>query len=222
MDVLLHSERILLYLCKNFQMRSFSILFLFLLFLAGCNEQGKEKGKLQAKAQPAIPAVSRHSEEFNRATSSMLSQYYHLSEKFVQWDSSAITSETRELQVRLDSLYLQDLSKETATKAKALLGETKLHLKPLTMEKGDLQAKRAHFNKASDGLFRFLQLVKFDRQPLFLQKCPMAFNDTGTGIWISNLDTIRNPYLGMHHPYYKSGMLHCGENKEILDYTGNN
>jgi hypothetical protein len=46
----------------------------------------------------------------------------------------------------------------------------------------------------------------------------MAFNDTETAQWLSKTEDIRNPYLGLHHPKYKSGMLECGEVKDSIDY----
>ncbi len=46
----------------------------------------------------------------------------------------------------------------------------------------------------------------------------MAFNDTESGIWMSAQSDIRNPYLGTKHQKYKSGMLHCGETKDSLNF----
>jgi len=48
----------------------------------------------------------------------------------------------------------------------------------------------------------------------------MAFNDSEAGVWVSKEEAIRNPYLGLHHPYYKSGMVECGETKDVVNFTG--
>jgi hypothetical protein len=46
----------------------------------------------------------------------------------------------------------------------------------------------------------------------------MAFNDNEAAIWLSKTPQIRNPYLGLHHPRYKSGMIDCGETKDSLRF----
>jgi hypothetical protein len=60
--------------------------------------------------------------------------------------------------------------------------------------------------------------VRYDESTIYLQECPMAFNDTDPGLWLSKTSDIRNPYLGVQHPKYKSGMLECGETKDSLDF----
>ncbi len=62
----------------------------------------------------------------------------------------------------------------------------------------------------------FLKTVNYEGPKLFLQNCPMAFNDTESANWISNSEEIVNPYLGKNHPKYKGGMLHCGEIKDTI------
>ena len=48
----------------------------------------------------------------------------------------------------------------------------------------------------------------------------MAFNDNEEGLWLSKTSKIRNPYLGLHHPKYKGGMISCGETKDTLNFQG--
>jgi hypothetical protein len=47
----------------------------------------------------------------------------------------------------------------------------------------------------------------------------MAFNDTEPGDWLSETDSIRNPYLGLHHPKYGKAMIDCGQTKSTIDFT---
>jgi hypothetical protein len=49
----------------------------------------------------------------------------------------------------------------------------------------------------------------------------MPFNDTGRAVWLSKSDTLRNPYLGLHHPRYGSGMLECGTQEATIDFASN-
>ena len=84
----------------------------------------------------------------------------------------------------------------------------------------DLSVKRESLHALTQHLYDFLRAVRYDAKPLYLQKCPMAFNDTGEGVWLTDRgkDSIRNPYLGLHHPRYGKGMLECGENESTIDF----
>ncbi|MBS1925917.1 MAG: DUF3347 domain-containing protein [Bacteroidetes bacterium] len=62
----------------------------------------------------------------------------------------------------------------------------------------------------------FFQSINYEGKKLYLQHCPMAFNDTEGADWLSSSDEIINPYLGKKHPKYKAGMLHCGEIKDSV------
>jgi hypothetical protein len=64
-----------------------------------------------------------------------------------------------------------------------------------------------------------MRTIRYDESKIYLQECPMAFHDTAHGIWLSSKAEIRNPYLGLHHPKYKSGMLKCGETKDTLNFV---
>ncbi|HTE12434.1 MAG TPA: hypothetical protein VK645_16485, partial [Chitinophagaceae bacterium] len=59
----------------------------------------------------------------------------------------------------------------------------------------------------------------YDRQKLYHQHCPMAFNDDEEAWWISNSNKIINPYLGRKHPKYKATMEGCGDITDSLDFS---
>jgi hypothetical protein len=64
-----------------------------------------------------------------------------------------------------------------------------------------------------------MRTIRYDGGKIYLQECPMAFNETEPGVWLSSTDSIQNPYLGLHHPKYKGGMLECGATKDTLNFT---
>jgi hypothetical protein len=184
------------------------IIFFLLILLAGCNDTEK-------KPAPQIsPAQSKHSEAFNTSVENSLKAYDLLAEAFVQWDSVSIQRLAIELK--------QNLEKIDTSLAKGEPGRLTTVKRELTTIEGNhsLDVKRHALNLLSDHLFQYLNSVQYDKRELFLQECPMAFNDTDPGLWISGADTIRNPYLGMHHPKYKKGMVECGGNKDRINYTG--
>lgn len=79
-----------------------------------------------------------------------------------------------------------------------------------------MEQKRRAFHTVSQNMYDLLRTVQYDAETVYLQECPMAFNDDETGNWLSNTADIRNPYLGLHHPRYKNGMLECGETKDSI------
>jgi hypothetical protein len=166
-------------------------------------------------------AVSKHSAAFNSNIDKILTSYYALSEAFVNWDSVAINMRAAALKHDVDSADFSDLKKDTVIFTTAESYKTTLadDLSVLTGA-SDLTTKRHSFNSLSQNMYDLLRTVKYDGGKVYLQQCPMAFENTEpNGLWISKEEHIRNPYLGKKHPKYKAGMLECGETKETLDNT---
>ncbi len=171
------------------------------------------------KQQPL--AVGQHSDSFNVSMNKVLTSYYALTNDFVNWDSVAVTSHASELKTNLEGANFSELEKDTVihqtavTFIDAAKGELQTILQP-----ADLTTKRHALNNLSDNMYNLLRTIRYDRSKIYLQECPMAFNDTEPGVWLSESDSVRNPYLGLHHPKYKSGMLECGGPKDTLNFTG--
>lgn len=174
-----------------------------------------------APAQEALP-VSKHSEGFNAAVKGVLADYDKLTENFINWDSAA-TSATAALLVKdMDGLNLDEVKKDSGgiyETALTFVDNAKGELQTIVSEK-TIRPQREAFNNLTDNLRQFLNTVKYDREKLYLQECPMAFDDTKPGQWLSKKAEIRNPYLGLHHPTYGKGMLVCGETKQTINHTG--
>jgi hypothetical protein len=161
--------------------------------------------------------VSKYSDTLNQSINALLDSYYGLSEAFVNWDSSTIRSQTIALKGKVENLSLKEVQKDTAIyeTAASYQEEFKTNLSAIESNK-DLTEKRRAFHSLSQNMYDLLRTIQYDASKVFLQECPMAFNDTESGLWLSKTDAIRNPYLGLHHPKYKSGMLECGEVKDSL------
>lgn len=177
--------------------------------------------KDEAPKQQAI-AVSKHTPGFNHSVASALSHYYTMTEGFVKWDSAEVNNYAAQLKTKLDSFRLDDLKNDSSGIYETALGfvdNARNDAKAITTEAGFRQ-KREAFNSLSDNLYQFLNTVKYDREKLYLQECPMAFDDTKPGLWLSQKQEIRNPYLGLKDPRYGKGMLVCGETKQTINHTG--
>jgi hypothetical protein len=176
----------------------------------------KEEGP---KQQPL--SVSKHTDSFNVAVNKVLTSYYALTNDFVNWDSVAVSSHASDLKANLEAVNFDELKKDTiihqtaVTFIDASRGELETILQP-----ADLTTKRHALNNLSDNMYNLLRTIHYDRSKIYLQECPMAFNDAEPGVWLSNTDAVQNPYLGLHHPKYKGGMVECGGPRDTLNYTG--
>jgi len=75
-------------------------------------------------------------------------------------------------------------------------------------ESEDISVQREAFEKISRALIYWLRHYEIDTDALYLQHCPMAFDDEGAD-WISAEEEILNPYFG-------DQMLHCGLVEEVF------
>lgn len=180
----------------------------------------KKKPKDETPKQQPL-SVSEHSDSFNVSVNKMLTSYYSLTNDFVNWDSVSVANHAAELKANMEQVNFEELKKDTmihqtaVTFIDASKGELETILQP-----ADLGTKRRALNNLSDNMYNLLRTIHYDRSKIYLQECPMAFNDTEPGVWLSSTDSVRNPYLGLHHPKYKSAMLECGGAKDTLNYTG--
>lgn len=163
-------------------------------------------------------AVSKYSAAFNSSVDSLLEHYYAVSEALVNWDSNAVTGHAAAMLASVNSVAFTELKKDT------VIYETAVTYKEPIQKNGavlagnaSLDKKRLAFNALSQNMYDLLRTINYDNKTIYVQQCPMAFNDEETGTWLSKTEGIRNPYLGKHHPKYKAGMLECGETKEALN-----
>jgi hypothetical protein len=178
--------------------------------------RNKPKNELAASV---TPAVSKHGTEFNNSFNRVINHYYALSEAFVNWDEAGINSNTSALNSSIDSLNFDDIKNETVVLETANDYKTKLKKNVEQIaSSADITEKRRTFHTLSQNLYDLLRTVQYDAGTIYMQNCPMAFNDTEDGNWLSKTPDIRNPYLGLHHPKYRGGMLECGETKDSLGY----
>ncbi len=85
------------------------------------------------------------------------------------------------------------------------VGPMKAHTRNIA-EANAIETQRKQFFFLSELLIRNVQSLGSGGQSLFLQHCPMAFNNQG-GDWVSAQAQIMNPYFG-------DEMLHCGVVKD--------
>lgn len=190
------------------------LIYIPFLVLVACGGNKDEQAQNTETVATAPLTKSQNSDAFNSSFEAMLSDYYSLKDGMVKSTSSvasSVDSAANKLISSADSLKLTELKADEAivstaqsyaqgisAEAKALLGEK------------NLEAKRKAFQMISDQMYDLVRTVRYDRQVVYHQYCPMAFNDEGA-YWLSNNSEIMNPYFG-------NKMLHCGEVRDSLDF----
>ncbi|MEI6948303.1 DUF3347 domain-containing protein [Paraflavisolibacter sp. H34] len=179
----------------------------------------RKKPKEEGPRQQAV-VVSQHSDSFNVSVNKVLTAYYGLSDALVNWDSAAANRQAGALKASLEGANFNELKKDTPIYQTALsyIDASKAEAGTIA-EARDLTAKRRAFHNLSQNLYDLLRTIRFDEAKVYLQECPMAFNDEEQGLWLDKTEAIRNPYLGLHHPKYGKGMLECGSTKDTLNFT---
>lgn len=175
----------------------------------------------EAPRQQALTS-SKNSAVFNESFEQLLNSYFSLKEALADYDTGRANSAALQLIGFADSLKTNEIKgdstgdiKKTAAdfagtisgSAKGLRGEA------------DLTKKKHEFSMISEALYNLVRTVRYDRQKLYHQHCPMAFNDDEEAWWISNSNKIDNPYLGRKHPKYKATMKECGDITDSLDFS---
>lgn len=181
----------------------------------------KDTAVTEAPKQQAL-STSKNSQAFNDSFEKILNGYFALKEALADYDTTRANAAALALVGFADSLKTQEIKgdstgdiRRTASdfagtisgSAKGLKGET------------DLTKKKREFSMISEALYNLVRTVRYDRQKLYHQHCPMAFNDEEEAWWISNSNKIDNPYLGRKHPKYKAAMRDCGDITDSLDFS---
>lgn len=180
-----------------------------------------KKEQKEEPRQEAL-AVSKHSKDFNETIAGALNSYYALTDAFVNWDSTKVNAQANDLNQKLASVKLDDLKKDSSAilaTAQSFIDNAKGNTQDITMG-ASFEEKRHGLHNLTDNLYNFLRTVRYDESKLYLQECPMAFNDSEPGQWLSKTSEVRNPYLGVHHPKYGKSMISCGETKDTVNFIG--
>ncbi len=190
-----------------FFMKNFSIIAFILLLMACNSNDGNDK-----KASVQGPLVQKvNSEIFNQSFAQLMTDYYHLKDNFIIELDTNINVYARKLIKDADSLPVNQLNADTAiiSTARSFAESISAELNGMLKEK-NLEAKRKSFQMTSTELFDLIRAVKYDKEVIYLEHCPMAFNNDGAD-WLSNSSDIRNPYI-------PKKMLTCGEVKDSIDF----
>ena len=190
------------------------------LFPIGGGNSGHTSGET-----PKPIAVTKHTGVFNNSLARVLNAYYKMTEGFVNWDTASINQSASQLIMALDSVKTDELKKDTAKDADKIyltaadfVSNSKNETNNI-LQQSSIDKKREILNELTDNLRNLLITVKYDKNKVYYQECPMAFNDEMPGYWLSATSSVRNPYLGNKHPKYQATMLTCGKPKDSINFV---
>ena len=185
-------------------------IFMMLLFFVACNGNNDQVVENEIKKDEPL-TQSKNSELFNTQFDRFLNSYFHLKDALVLTNDTMAIASAQLLKTNADSLKLDELKadKSIIEMAKGYQESISAEAAALQGEK-DIEGKRKSFQVISDNLYDLVRTVRFDKQKLYHQFCPMAFNDQGA-YWLSPNSDIKNPYFGKK-------MLTCGEVKDSVDF----
>lgn len=197
-----------------------AIAFCFSCFLTACNSP--DNNAAENKASNSQRAASNNSDAFNQSFEKLLSSYYALKDALVEYDTAAANASSRKIANYANSLQTDEIKTDAPgtirETAKNYTGTINSAVNGL-LKKNNIPEKKKEFQVISDAMYGLAGTVKYDRQIIYHQRCPMAFNDDTEAFWLSNNSNIVNPYLGKKHPKYKAAMLECGEVTDSLGFS---
>ena len=160
--------------------------------------------------------VAKSGTDLDASISNLLKDYYGLRDALVDWDTSKANQRASALEQYSENLSLkgliadsslietaQNLATSIGSESKGFIGDT------------SIDEKRKDFNALTDEVYNLLRTVRYAAEPVFHIKCPMALKDSVEGYWLSNTNTIINPYLGKKHPSFQDKMLRVRRNRRL-------
>jgi len=181
-----------------------------LALLAACGGTNKKAAEIK-KDEPL--AASKNSSDFNNKFTSLLNSYYGLKDALAASNDTLAASQAKALTASAGNLNLKEAKADSSIieMADQYVGSVSAEAQALAAEP-TLEEKRKSFQMISDNMYDLVRTVHFDREIVYHQFCPMAFNDAGA-FWLSSSADIKNPYFGKK-------MLTCGEVKDSIDFRG--
>ncbi|MDQ2751728.1 MAG: DUF3347 domain-containing protein [Bacteroidota bacterium] len=182
---------------------------------SGTNDTVTTKDEKQSRL-----SISKNPQQFNDTFSNMLHSYFSVKDDLVNWDSTKAGNDAVALAQLASALPVNILKGDSnlVITAKNFAGAIATQSKAVTEAK-TIQDKRRAFSVVSDNLYSLINTVRYDKERMFYDMCPMAFNESEQGYWLSKDSAIQNPYLGNKHPKYKGAMVTCGSVEQTIDYA---
>ena len=162
--------------------------------------------KEENAAPPDFRAVTPA--QFQEQLQQVVDQYLALKNALVATDATAATAAAEEIVGQLEKTDMTLLKDEAHIFWMERLNVLEAHV-PKLASSPEIAAQREQFGFISDALIAAVEAFGLPDQTLYVQHCPMAFDNQGAD-WLSNEEGIRNPYFG-------DKMMKCGTVKRSVE-----
>ena len=164
-------------------------------------KQKKEKSDVVPNFHAETPT------EFKTQLNALANEYMQLKDAFVATDVATAAMAAEKVVAQLEKVDMSLVKGAGHIYWMEQLDALQAHSKKIT-ELDDVEAQRKQFGFLSTALINSIEAFGATGQSLFVQYCPMAFDNEG-GNWISLEEGIKNPYFG-------DKMMKCGSVKKDL------
>lgn len=138
---------------------------------------------------------------FQEQLNELANQYIELKTAFVATDAKAAVSQATGFTTELEKVDQTLLKGEAQNYWMEQLAILKTHGEYIANSE-EVEKQRKQFGFVSDALIQVIEAFGTSGEALYVQHCPMAFNNQG-GDWIAREAAIQNPYFG-------DKMMRCG------------
>lgn len=144
---------------------------------------------------------------FKKQLADAVDAYLLLKDALVGSDVAAAEAAAQEMRQALSKVDMALLKGDAHLYWMEQLKALQAHSEKITTTT-DLEAQRKQFDFLSQALILTVKVFGTDTDTLYVQHCPMAFDDNGAD-WLSAEDKVLNPYFG-------EAMLRCGIIEETI------
>ncbi len=140
--------------------------------------------------------------KFKTQLTELTKRYFDLKNTLVNDDFTSTKNNSGKVSQSLKSVDMKLLDDNAHNAWMEQEKQLSISIEAITRAK-DIEEQRKHFEPLSDALIEAAELFGLTIDMVYVQFCPMAFDDKGA-YWLSESDKILNPYFG-------DMMLTCGE-----------
>lgn len=138
---------------------------------------------------------------FKQQLNELANAYIGLKDAFVATDAASASKAAEQLVEKVAAMDMSLLKGDAHLYWMEQLDALQAHSKKI-VEANEVEAQRKQFGFLSDALIQSIEAFGTAGEALYVQHCPMAFNNEG-GDWLALEEQIQNPYFG-------DKMMKCG------------
>ncbi|WP_300488330.1 DUF3347 domain-containing protein [Flavobacterium sp.] len=142
----------------------------------------------------------------NTIFSAVYTRYFAVKDALIKSDGKTAATQAAALVKAITAVPMDKLKPAQHTIWMKILNDLKTDAEHIS-ETNDVKHQRDHFASLSESLYTLAKSAT-NGNAIYYQKCPM-YNDGKGAFWLSQKNTIKNPYYG-------SAMLTCGSTVETL------